>query len=514
MKTTDFNKTVKSKTIAENIEKLFDVNVDLTKYTREQLEDYRNKLRTRVFQHEGSSKLNDLLTNEEYQKDKAMLELLNTRIKEMLGEQMKKLINTMDQLSEAKKAGKDYDGDGKIESPKDEVWGSRAKAAARAGKPFGKDKKVKEGSKPDFLDLDNDGNKKEPMKKAASDAKVKEDSVDESGLQYHTGVKKHGKEYMKKAAAAGRDGASQQELGALRDKYSKAAKKDKKTNEETVSEKAVSKAQQQAAGIALAAKKKGEAPKKGSASAAMAKMPKKELEKFAKTKHKGLPAKKADESVEEELLPKQKQVAKKILDKDMADAKADRAAKRQAGTMRKESFRKNVAIVNESLARLIVEDEEGKAKAITAASDMVNDFTSWMQRVGNYQTKSMIELADSIRANFGQQEAETFKQAVGPALAATLETLTQQRETISNAVAVLAGEAAPEIPMGQEPMQEPGIDAASPDEMNPADELDAFAASDAAAGAGTTGRDVRESVTSKAARMIAEQHSIIARLAK
>ena len=458
MKTTDFNKTVKSKTIAENIEKLFDVNVDLTKYTREQLEDYRNKLRTRVFQREGSSKLNDLLTNEEYQKDKAMLELLNTRIKEMLGEQMKKLINTMDQLSEAKKAGKDYDGDGKIESPKDEVWGSRAKAAAKAGKPFGKDQKVKEGNKPDFLDLDKDGNKKEPMKKAA--------------------------------------------------------KKDKKTNEETVSEKAVSKAQQQAAGIALAAKKKGEAPKKGSASAAMAKMPKKELEKFAKTKHKGLPAKKADEGVEEELLPKQKQVAKKILDKDMADAKADRAAKKQAGTMRKESFRKNVAIVNESLARLIVEDEEGKAKAITAASDMVNDFTSWMQRVGNYQTKSMIELADSIRANFGQQEAETFKQAVGPALAATLETLTQQRETISNAVAVLAGEAAPEMPMGQEPMPEPGIDAASPDEMNPADELDAFAASDAAAGAGTTGRDVRESVTSKAARMIAEQHSIIARLAK
>ena len=41
-------------------------------------------------------------------------------------------------------ADKDYDGDGKIESDKDEVWGSRAKAAAKAGKPFGKDKKVDE----------------------------------------------------------------------------------------------------------------------------------------------------------------------------------------------------------------------------------------------------------------------------------------------------------------------------------------------------------------------------------
>jgi hypothetical protein len=34
----------------------------------------------------------------------------------------------------AKKAKKDYDGDGKVESPKDEVWGSRFRAAKAAGK--------------------------------------------------------------------------------------------------------------------------------------------------------------------------------------------------------------------------------------------------------------------------------------------------------------------------------------------------------------------------------------------
>lgn len=38
--------------------------------------------------------------------------------------------------SAVKKAKKDYDGDGKIETNKDEVWGSRAKAAAKSGKPF------------------------------------------------------------------------------------------------------------------------------------------------------------------------------------------------------------------------------------------------------------------------------------------------------------------------------------------------------------------------------------------
>ena len=58
-----------------------------------------------------------------------------------------------------------------------------------------------------------------------------DDLLDESGLQYYTGVKKHGKEYMKKAAQAGREGASQEELGRLKDKYSK-AEKDKKTKEE------------------------------------------------------------------------------------------------------------------------------------------------------------------------------------------------------------------------------------------------------------------------------------------
>jgi hypothetical protein len=182
--------------------------------------------------------------------------------------------------------------------------------------------------------------------------------------------------------------------------------------------------------------------------------------------------------------------------------------------MVKESqFKHNVRFVNESLGFLLSEDEEGKAKAITAAGDMVNDYTSWMQRVGQYQTKTMIELADAIKADFGAAEAEAFKQAVGPALSATLEVLTQQREAVSNAVAVLAGEATPDAAMGMEPSMDmppaDGMDMAPPDEMNaPADE---FGASDAAAGMGTTGREMRES---KFARKLAESHSILSKLAK
>ena len=196
-------------------------------------------------------------------------------------------------------------------------------------------------------------------------------------------------------------------------------------------------------------------------------------------------------------------------------AGAQREKIKKAGKLEEANmiFKRHVRIVNESLAALLAEDEEGKAKAITAAGDMVNDYTSWMQRVGQYQTKSMIELADAIRADFGAAEAEAFKQAVAPALATTLETLMAQRETISNAVAVLAGEAAPMEPMGAEPEmgpEEPGMDAAEPDAMNePA--ADEFAATDAAAGAGTPGREMRES---QFARKLAESHSIISKLAR
>ena len=75
-----------------------------------------------------------------------------------------------------------------------------------------------------------------------------------------------------------------------------------RAEEQPIAEKAVSVAQRRAAGIAHAAQK-GEIPKKElrGASKEMARMPKGELKKFAKTKETGLPekAKKKDESVEE-----------------------------------------------------------------------------------------------------------------------------------------------------------------------------------------------------------------------
>jgi len=461
MKTSEFNSKLSSRQLKEHMSKVFGLNVSLDKYSREQLEDMRNKLRTKMFQQEGVAGFNDLLTNETYQKDKAILALLNTRIKEMLGEDIAKLRDKLTQLDEAKKgvrapkhkihaqgtAAKDWDGDGKKESPKDEVWGSRAKAAAKAGKPFS------EAAKPDFLDMDKDGDKKEPMKKAAKEKKVKEaEDRPAAKKKETTWTDKSGKKHPatrvqgSKSVAADKDAA-----------------KDRKAADKDMSE----------------GKDEGK--------------PGKNFAKIAKSAGKRYGSKEAGERV----------------------AGAVRQKLKKAGKLEESqlTFKQNVRIVNESLAALLAEDEEGKAKAITAAGDIVNDYTSWMQRVGQYQTKSMIELADAIRADFGAAEAEAFKQAVAPALSATLETLMQQREAISNAVAALAGEAVPAEPMGMEPTEpaaEPGMEPTEPDMMNepPADE---FAATDAAAGAGTPGREMRES---KFSRRLAESHSIISKLAR
>ena len=491
MKGTIFSDSITSAKLIENMTKQFGVKVNLTKYNREQLEDMRNKLRTRIFQYEGSSRFNDLLQNESYQKDKAMLELLNTRIKEMLGEDIKKLRDKMVELSEgkkgvkvakhpqgSKKSTKDYDGDGKVESPKDEVWGSRAKAAAKAGKPFS------EAAKPDFLDMDKDGDKKEPMKKAVKDKKVKE-AQGEADDKDRKPAKTKEREVTLPSGAKVKSRTVQ---GWQSQKADKDAGKDKN-------------------------KDLDEAAKECNHSAKGEKCPVHGLKECGmyEGKDEGKPGKNFAK------------IAKKAGEKYGSKAAGERVAGavrqklKKAGKLEESNFKSHVRIVNESLAVLLAEDEEGKAKAITAAGDMVNDFTSWMQRVGQYQTKTMIELADAIKADFGAQEAEQFKQAVSPALASALETLTQQREAISQAVAVLAGEATAEVPMGAEPAPDmgPEVGPGTPDMMNPEPAGDEFAAADAAAGGPeAAGRAMRESKEQRKARKLAEAHSILSKLAR
>ena len=99
-------------------------------------------------------------------------------------------------------------------------------------------------------------------------------------------------------------------------------------------EKAVSQAQQQAAGAALAVKR-GEAPKSGlkGGSKSMVNMTQKELEKIASTKHKGLP-KKVEELSQGEKMANVKAKQADIAAKKVALKHAEDELKRvQAGVV-------------------------------------------------------------------------------------------------------------------------------------------------------------------------------------
>lgn len=473
MKTADFHKSLTSSKINENISKFFGGKVKLEKYSREQLEDIRNKVRTEQSQFENSAGYNELLANEAYQKNQAILQLLNTRIKEMLGEDIKKLRDKIVELSEGKK-------------------GVKVAKHPRGSKGSGDDK-TGDGKK-DFDDVQvarmvaGGVPKKKAIAKATSD-NFKEGAGEADDTERKP-TKKTGERDVKLPSGATVKARTYQ--GHQSQKADKEASKNKNKDLDEASKKCNH-------------TPKGEmCPVHGMKECGSMQEGKdefgkgKNFEKIAKAAGGGTKGKKIAGAVRAEKI---KQAGGKV-----------QYAKESINV-----FKHNVRFVNESLQFLLAEDEEGKAKAITAAGDIVNDFTSWMQRVGQYQTKTMIELADAIKADFGAAEAEAFKQAVAPALSATLETLTSQREAISSAVAVLAGEATPEEPMGNEPApdmagpEEPGMDMSAPDEMNPEPAGDEFGASDAAAGAGTTGREVRESTF---ARKLAESHSIMAKLAR
>ena len=112
----EISKPVTAKSLNESLAKRFGKRIALEKFTVEQLEDARNKLRTDLFNVETKESFNSVKTDA-YQKSKLFLDVLNAEITE---------------------------------------------------------REATESAKPDFLDMDKDGDKKEPMKKAIKDKKKKQ----------------------------------------------------------------------------------------------------------------------------------------------------------------------------------------------------------------------------------------------------------------------------------------------------------------------------------------------------
>lgn len=80
--------------------------------------------------------INMIMNEDLVQAQSNIKETLNERLNNALSDKFEEFAPTIfeGKGKKEKMADKDYDGDGKIESNKDEVWGSRLKAAKKAGR--------------------------------------------------------------------------------------------------------------------------------------------------------------------------------------------------------------------------------------------------------------------------------------------------------------------------------------------------------------------------------------------
>ena len=170
------------------------------------------------------------------------------------------------------------------------------------------------------------------------------------------------------------------------------------------------------------------------------------------------------------------------------------------------SERDDVTVAIDEAIEQVNEGEEDKAELVMAAKDMVDRVTGWMEDTAEMQTESMLELADAIRDEMGSEQSEAFTASVKPALEAMYNVMETTRETLTQGVGMLTGEA--------EPMDTMGDDDMDMDDMEPTDDMDApaddmdmdmdddFGAADPAAGGEEeAGREKRESATPKGKRI-------------
>ena len=175
-------------------------------------------------------------------------------------------------------------------------------------------------------------------------------------------------------------------------------------------------------------------------------------------------------------------------DKDKAPAKGLSAKQKKLPA----GLQKAIAKKNESVVK---EGAEDQAELVMAAKDMVNRVTGWMEDTAEMQTESMLELADAIRDEQGQEKSDSFVQTVKPALEGMYTAMESTRQSLTQGVGLLTGEAEPATDMGVDPEgdMEPTVDMEEPAADADLDvSLDAAGA--AAGGDEEAGRAKRESV--------------------
>jgi len=96
--------------------------------------------------------------------------------------------------------------------------------------------------------------------------------------------------------------------------------------------------------------------------------------------------------------------------------------------------------LNEAQASwILLEGEEDKAETIMATKDMVDRITGWLEDVAAMKAEQLLELLDSIRETQGSDVAQSYQEAVKPALEAIYTALETSRQGLSNALSIVSG---------------------------------------------------------------------------
>jgi hypothetical protein len=164
---------------------------------------------------------------------------------------------------------------------------------------------------------------------------------------------------------------------------------------------------------------------------------------------------------------------------------------------KKEPMKKAVA---DKKKKAVKEGAEDQAELVMAAKDMVDRVTSWMEDTAEMQTESMLELADAIRDEKGQEASDSFVSTVKPALEALYTAMESTRQSLTQGVGQLTGEAEPVATMGADdemPADEPAMEPTVDQETDTGAEDDFAASAPATGGEEPAGRARRESIERK-----------------
>ena len=89
MKSLELTKPITTESLLKEFESRFNQTMDLTQFTKEELEDYANHVRTRIHEITQNTHFGRELKDDQYQKNQMMLDIINTAITEYGSGEMK-----------------------------------------------------------------------------------------------------------------------------------------------------------------------------------------------------------------------------------------------------------------------------------------------------------------------------------------------------------------------------------------------------------------------------------------